>query len=367
MRACAVAGILFFLIAPAHTSTVRQVSVEELFQMVSTLLASDDDDDAAARQVESTQLTEQLSGEAVQVLKGEGAGPRTLRALDELRARSTSLPAPSRPVATIDAGLVAERQKAILGRITEYASGYVSTLPNMSCTENTRFSSSGRESGIRGSRKVQARLPEGWRLEDTVVEDVDYYQGTETYRTRSLNGAADTRPLSEIRGAFSRGELGSIMAITFGASSHANFQWSHWESLRGRRVAVFSYFVDRDHSQYWVCCVSTGGMTVNGVRRQKYKQWMSAYRGFVYADADTGIIVQLTFLNVAIPEEYNLQDNRNLVEYSEVTLGGKSHLLPKRAIHFTRSIRGKTRDEISFSNYRKFGAESTIQFPTEEK
>jgi hypothetical protein len=137
--------------------------------------------------------------------------------------------------------------------------------------------------------------------------------------------------------------------------------------LRGQRVAVVSFSVDRDHSQYWVCCVRTGSMTVNGVRRERLRRWNSAYRGLIYANADTGIILRLAFRNVDIPNEYNLQDARNLLNYSVVKLGEKSFWLPTAAVHFTVAEGSRARDEIRFSNYRKLGAESTITFPAEEK
>jgi hypothetical protein len=358
---------LLLVLVPARATAAELASAEDIFQLVSTAVAVGDTDETTARQVKNVQPAEQLAGEAIEMLKGQGAGPLTLGALDELRARSATLPPPPRPVVVVDAGLSPEQQSALLAKITQYATGYVSTLPNMSCTETTRFSGSGQQSGHHGSRRAQARLPDGWRLEDTVVEAVDYYEGTETYHTKTLNGAPDTRPLDEIRSEYSRGEFGTILDITFAPSSQARFQWDHWESLRGRRVAVFGYSIDRAHSQYWVCCVAAGTVDVGGVRRQQNKRWLSAYRGFVYADADSGSIVRFTFRNVEIPQSYDLQDARNLLEYSTVTLGGKSFWLPARAVHYTRTAKGRTRDEIRFSNYRKFGADTNITFPTGDK
>jgi hypothetical protein len=272
----------------------------------------------------------------------------------------------------------------MLAKITDYAIGYLSALPNMSCTETTRFSSYGPAAGVRGSRKAREESPEGWRLEDTVVEDVDYAEGVETYHTRTLNGAPEERPVAEIRGSFSRGEFGSVLQVTFATASQAQLQWDHWERLRGRPVAVFSYSIDRADSQYWVCCISMGTITTNGVRHVQRQKWTSAYRGCVYADADTGIIVRFTFRNVDIPPDYNIVDARNVLDYSPVTLGGRQFWLPVSGIHYSRSATGRRRltskklghppdspsrwrDEIQFSNYRKLEAESTITFPTEEK
>jgi len=379
-----VVALLLLFVVPGRASTAKQMSAEDVFQLVSTALAGDDDDEACARQIETVELREQLSGDAIGVLKTGGAGPLTLQALDELQARSANLPQPAEPVIITEAGPTPERQQEILAKITDYALGYLSALPNMSCTETTRFSSYGPSLRTRGSRKAQEDTSEGWRLEDTVVEDVDYAEGVETYRTRTLNGAPEERPVAEIRGSFSRGEFGSVLQVTFATASQAQFRWDHWERLRGRPVAVFSYTIDRADSQYWVCCISTGTMTTNGVRHTQREKWTSAYRGYVYADAETGIIVRFTFRNVDIPPDYNIVDARNVLDYSPVTLGGQQFWLPVSGIHYSRSPTGRRRltskklghppdspsrwrDEIQFSNYRKLGAESTITFPTEAK
>ena len=272
----------------------------------------------------------------------------------------------------------------MLTKITDYAMGYLSALPNMSCTQTTRFASYGPASDLPGLRKAGEESPEGWRLEDTAVEDVDYYEHGETYHTRTLNGAPEDRTVTEVRGSYSRGEFGSVLRVTFAPASQARFQWDHWERLRHQRVAVFSYSIDRAHSQYWVCCISMGSMTVNGVRREQRQRWNSAYRGYVYADADTGIIVRFTLRNVDIPPDYNMVDARNVLDYSPVTVAGQQFWLPVSGIHYSRSATGRRRltskklghppdspsrwrDEIQFSNYRRLGAESTITFPTEDK
>jgi hypothetical protein len=379
-----VVALLLFLVVPGRASTAKQMSAEDIFQLVSTALAGDDNDEACARRIEAIELSEQLSGDAIQVLKAEGAGPLTLQALDELQARSADLPPPAEPVIIAEASPTPERQQEMLTKITDYALGYLSTLPNMSCTETTRFSSYGTASDLAGSRKGRENSPDGWRLEDTVVEDVDYAEGVETYRTRTLNGAPEDRPVTDIRGSYSRGEFGSVLQVTFAPASQTRFQWDHWERLRRQRVAVFSYSIDRAHSHYWVCCNSMGSMTINGVRREQRQTWTSAYRGYVYADADTGIIVRFTLRNVDIPPDYNMVDARNLLDYSPVTLAGQQFWLPVSGIHYSRSATGRRRltskklghppdspsrwrDEIQFSNYRRLGAESTITFPTEEK
>ncbi len=367
MKCGAAIAALALLSFSARAAAAQPLSAADVVQQISTSLAIDDDDESIARTVDNIRPAEQIGAEAIRVLTAEGAGPRTQQALEKLAARSANLPLAAQPAVVVDSGLDAGQQSALLAKITTYASGYVSALPNMSCTQITRFSSNGRETGMLGGRKPQAKMVNGWRLEDTIVVDVDYYQGTEAYHTRRLNGAPETRPVAELRGSFTQGEFGSILAMTFDPQSQASFHWDHWGRVGGRRVAVFNYSIERAHSQYSVCCVVTGSVTVNGVTHQRTKSWISAYRGLIYAEAETGSIVEFTLHNVDIPEAYRLRDARDLVQYSAVTVGGSSMWLPSRAIHFTHREQGRARDEIQFSDYRKLGAESTLSFPTDDK
>jgi hypothetical protein len=325
---------------------------EDIFQTVSAALAVDDSDEVIADRLRRIEPAEQFPEDAVRVLREMGAGQRTVKALEAISAASKILPLPPVPVAS---AAPPSDAPGLLARMTDYAFVHLQKLPNMVCTETTQFYGESREN-----------LKAGWRAEDLVEEEVRYADGEENYRTIRVNGQPDDRPLEKIRGAWNRGEFGSILAFTFDPSSQAHFTWDHWESLHGRQVAVFRYAVDQAHSKYQVCCLQMGSITIHGVIQPQRRPWMSAYRGFVYAAPETGRILRIDYRNVNLPPESPLLDARHVVDYASFTIGEKSYWLPSRVKHYIRTPQFRTRDEIGFSNYRKFGAESTILFPTED-
>ena len=44
------------------------------------------------------------------------------------------------------------------------------------------------------------------------------------------------------------GEFGILLGSVLGPKSEAFFTWSRWETLRGKRLAVFDFSVDKQHS-----------------------------------------------------------------------------------------------------------------------
>jgi len=67
-----------------------------------------------------------------------------------------------------------------------------------------------------------------------------------------VNGVAWKRK-TPLGGLITYGEFGAILAAPFGPGKA---RWSHWETMDGKRMAVFTYSIDRAHSNYsltWCC------------------------------------------------------------------------------------------------------------------
>lgn len=61
--------------------------------------------------------------------------------------------------------------------------------------------------------------------------------------------------------------------------------------------------------------------------------------------------------------DWSLREARSEIEFGYVEFDGKMFLLPIHAENSMVSRRGsEARNVVGFSNYRKFGAETTIQF-----
>ncbi len=360
MRSIALVSML--LCATAAAAPGPRTSAEQVFQRVSTALATYYNDHDLAEELSRTTLTGRLPGDAITVLQKEGVGPSTLAALQSLRERSASLPASAAAVVDLSIPSVTE-ERDTFHRIDMFVRGYAKSLPNFFCLSVTRFVESGKRTDG-GCGKADKRAD--WRHPQTVTEEVRYVDGADSYNTTLVNGKPDSRSMAEIRNAYTRGDFGSMLTMTLDPASAARFFWDHWETLHAQRVAVYRYSVDQEHSQYRVCCTSAGLVRRNGfiVPENRRTAWMSAYRGYLYAVPDNGAVVRLTVENFDIPATSDITEARHLYEYSRVNLNGTDFWLPSRAVHYVRAGGYRWESEMEFSKYHKFGADTSITFPT---
>ena len=328
-----------------------RMSSERLLSWLTELQTLDTADGEVAANIAKVALTTRLPADAVSLIQRSDYGPMTVSALQLLASASANLPVGVGPTASVTSPPDSQQAKEMFNRVARYASTYVGALPRFVCLETTRYFTS-------------SHWPT-WKLDQTVIEEVRYRDGAEEYLTKLVNDKPSNEPLADVRNSYSRGEFGTILGQTFDPASQAKFDWDHWESAGEMKIGVWRFSVGREHSLYRVCCISAGSVTIRGVRRQKRETWASAYRGFLYAEAETGVIRRFTFHNVDIPSGYNLEDARNLLDFDRVTLGAGQVWLPVRAIHYARQGKFRTRSEIAFSNFRSFQADSTIQFPGE--
>jgi hypothetical protein len=143
-----------------------------------------------------------------------------------------------------------------------------------------------------------------------------------------------------------------MMREIFEDKSAAEFGWDHWATLRGRRMAVFNFFIDSGHSNY---SIEYG----HGADEQRI---ITAYKGLVYADENTGEIARIKFIAVDIPRSFPVSAVTEILDYDLVTISGQQYVVPLVAKLYMTAGRDKTKNEIEFRNYRKFGTESLITY-----
>ena len=209
-------------------------------------------------------LSEKLTDKTILDLQAQGAQPKTVAALQELRDEAAALKPPSHDAtyspATVpdNTGTGGEatirlnsraapipppdsvRQQQILSQIKEYALNYTKNLPNFICVEVIR-------------RYVDPMSADHFQSIGNVLARVSYNQGQESYKVYSVNGRMEDTTIDRAAaggGAISQGEFGSMMREIFEERSGATFNWDHWATLRGRRMAVFSYAIGSGRSGY---------------------------------------------------------------------------------------------------------------------
>ncbi len=245
------------------------------------------------------------------------------------RAQAVDEASPSPPSAA--------EQERLLATMRQYAEQYVANLPNFICFQVTEQFEAGRKTAH-------------WHRGDTLTSKLVFVQGREKRSLELVNdkppkwgGRSWRTPLT------SEGEFGMLLNSIFGEASSASFTWNSWDLVGGKRVAVFDYAIDKDHS--------TLSLSLSDLARA-----IVPYHGSVYADAATGAVWRITNRVTEIPPQIQTKSISTTIEYQETAIGSANYLLPVQASVQLSTGANNIRNEIRFKDYRKFEADSTITY-----
>ena len=328
------------ILAALAAASARAGTIAELVQSIRAALAAKRADTEVATMVAQAKLDERLTGAVIEQLESEGAGPRTVEELEWQREESSALSIPRelRPGDVVAPPSDGE-QARMIEQARAVALAYTANLPNFLCTETVRRH--GRPNG------------KPWRLNDTLTVDLAYSEQGESYKLLTINGKPTTKTFRSLSGWRTNGEFGSLLKFIYEAKSDARFQWERWGNLRGRRVAVFSYRIDRKKSTY----------SVDGGRSMfSHARIVTGAVGFVYIDPETQRTMRLSAGDDGLPPNFPIRETWLLMDYDYADVGGQLYLLPRRVDvrAIFRESRGRSIEE--FGNYRKFSSEATVTF-----
>src|SRR5436305_301020 len=335
------------------------MNVRQLVDFIRSELAlKQHTDKQIAAYIKKLKLSEKLTDKTILDLEAQGAQPKTVAALQELRDQAGSLKPPSHD-ATYSPGTAPDntttggattvrlnsrgaeipppdsvRQQQILNQIKDYALSYTKNLPNFICVEVIR-------------RYVDPMNADHYRSIGNVLARVSYNQGQESYKVYSVNGHVEDTTIDRAAaggGAISQGEFGSMMREIFEDKSEATFNWDHWATLRGRRMAVFNYSIGSGRSGYSISYSSGPGDD---------QRIYTAYRGLIYADQDTGEISRITFEAVDIPQSFPVRQATEILDYDLVDINGQQYVTPRSAKLYMSAGREKTKHEREVRTYRE--------------
>ena len=359
-------ALAFALILQAQT----QMNVEQLADFIRSELAlRQHTDKQIAAALKKIQLSEKLTDKTITDLQAQGAQPKTVEALRKLRDESASLKrsAPSdvtsspatAPDNTLTAGpqtaTVAPKpvappppdsvhQQQIIDQMRQYALTYTQSMPNYICVRVDR-------------RFVDPSGGDRFHNLGTILAKVSYNEGQERNDVYSVGGQIVDAGMGGIGvrgGARSSGEFAEMMKDLFEPRSQTEFGWERWTKLRGRVLAVYNYFIDSGHSSISISY---------GDGRSDDQRIVTAYRGLVYTDPNTGEIDRITFNAVDIPASFPVRSASERIDYDLVKIGDQQAILPLQALlRMTTLHDGSSRNEIEFRNYKKFGTEVKIEY-----
>lgn len=332
----AIAGVLLCACASAQ----QALTLDQLLSFVRSAIKLKQPDREVATYLAKLKLTEKLDERTVEELQGEGAGPKTVAALNELAAGSASLPQPqpkaAKPLPPPIPPPSPEEQQAVIREVRDYAANYSKSLPDFICTQVTR-------------KYVDPSGKEFWGLEATITEHVTYFDQQEHYKLTLVNNQYVDLPHESVGGASSSGEFGSLLRLTLGRKADALIEFDHWATLRKRRTYVFSYSISSGNSDYSIVWEKTQRIIVG-------------YRGLIYVDKETHQVLRVTLQATEIPPSFPVQEAGTKLDFDYADIGGSTFLLPLRAEIRMRHDRVLSRNVIEFRLYRKFSADAKISF-----
>jgi hypothetical protein len=228
-----------------------------------------------------------------------------------------------------------EEQDKLLAATRGYGESYLSNLPNFLCTQVTEQFSAGKNTAH-------------WHRGDTLTSRLVFNQGREERSLEFVNDKPAKHSARQSRTPLTtEGEFGMLIESILGSSTAASFSWKGWDTVRGKRVAVFDYSIDKEHSRL--------SLSLSDLARA-----VVGYHGSIYVDASTGAVWRVTNAITEIPPEVRTKRISTTIEYEETAISGANYLLPVQASVTLFTGSSNLRNEIQFRNYRRFEADSTI-------
>lgn len=228
-----------------------------------------------------------------------------------------------------DAPPSAAEQQALTAKIKQTALRFRGQLPDFMCTEiETRWEG------------TEVKLKRHDSLELLVYFTQDGRTGIKLLK---IDGKPVRKDYEKAGGAMDPEFLHGAILPThlFGPKADPQFEWKRWDTLGGRRMAVLAFRAEKP-------VIQAQGLPL-------------AFHGLVYANPADGMVMRLE-VEGDVPPGSLFDETGWDVDYGSVTLSGRELILPVKAV--TRFRRGKSmwRNEMVFTGYRKYEADSTVTF-----
>jgi hypothetical protein len=167
-------------------------------------------------------------------------------------------------------------------------------------------------------------------------------EGRTGVKLLKIDGKPARRDYKDVRGAMDPESLhGAILpAQLFGAKADPEFEWKRWDTTGGQRIAVFGFRAK--------AMIQAQGFAI-------------AFHGLVYADPESGMPMR-TETEVDAPPGYPFDATGWEADYGPVMLSGRELILPVKMVTRFRRAKSVWKNEMEFTGYRKYEADSTVTF-----
>jgi len=183
---------------------------------------------------------------------------------------------------------------------------------------------------------------------DSYKDELIFEDRQERYQRLDADGVtADNAPIQN-KGIRARNEFGSLLRGLFEPNVGASYRWAGRSMALGVLCQVFEFEVSRAKSNF--------------VLHYNNAVEAAAYTGRVFIDEETGMVRRLTIQGTGLSKDFPLQSPSLSLDYGMVKIGENDYLLPLRSTLQLRQAKVFVRNEAVFRDYRKFQAQSQIEF-----
>jgi tetratricopeptide (TPR) repeat protein len=375
------------LSATLALAATTEATVQQLDTLLADMHMQSKTDDQVANALREMKLIEQLLPSVMNSFVRYQPGPQTIVQIRVLALSSALLPPPPADLPDTPAPDQAT-QAAIIARATEYAGKQFDLVPKLTSDKLTLRYQNGEEF-VRTYNGAGSQMAHT----DLGLDPASLYLRFLGQTSASIVSQGDVELPPKTRkqdpggpsGQISPVGVGPVLSSVLREAGPGNMTWLRWQTIESKRVAVFSFTVNRKQSDYQVnyCCFpkteNVGnhiGMTPNGVTTggkpptsenlgtstsfEPFKSTVG-YHGELFVDPETGTVVRLIVRAELKPGDF-IQQEDTRIDYGTVEVGGKAYVVPTRNILLTTMVPSgnsfekftmrRTLFDASYSNYQ---------------
>lgn len=329
---------------------LTQITVEQLTQLLAEQHKLAKSDEATAVKLQDVSLSEQLTADKMDSFTQYDPGPATVTQIRVLAIDSALLPPPASDLPAI-AAPDAATQAALLAKAIDYDVHTYAALPALEADKTTtRYqngveyvqTNSGAGSNFAGGSLELRPVNPYFRLLGQYSSRVAFDRGVELppAKTKAIDPASPY-------GQSSQGGAGLILGGVLIDAAKGKITWLRWQTVNGKKTAVFAFAVDKKQSNYTVnyCCFpireNLGGHTygANQGTSVSFKPFTAkpGYHGELFIDAETGAIVRLITKAELKPTDLVHQEDTR-IDYGAVEIAGKTYIVPVKSTILTEVV-----------------------------
>jgi hypothetical protein len=191
--------------------------------------------------------------------------------------------------------------------------------------------------------------------QDTIAASVSYEKGIVRYSNLRLNGKPSESKIEDIGGTWSTGEYGTDVQALFVIEQESAFSFLKIDNDKYKGSFIFQETIKPEANHTWE------------LRFGSNKDLKTLYPGYttrIWLDPSTSRLVHMEKETFDVEKRFPIRWVTKITTYANTPLGdGTSFVLPKENITINCTAEHKrqcTLNDLTFSNWRKFGAAHRI-------